>query len=368
MNAVAHSSLSRVFTDLTASTLISSMVRSAFSCESAGLASNIGKTSRAAETNKRRSSVDLFSMSPFVLFWFGRMRNRWRAYAALRALKLFRARSSQEVRGRTLENKLQTDLHSSASARTDYRIRSRHVRGRAGTAESSRARHRRVVMPPAVLSPEWIGKVRVIEEVEKFPTELHVDAFTEMKNLHYGEVHIAEAKIAKGVAAHGAKRAGRGRSHHRLALRVTTKCSELICRGLAAGGGDARSGRGGCARRRSDHVSGCVGHEVCVGDPRDTSGLGRLEVRRTSCEIPTVYTLTRAAKISSGVNHAPRLRTKHADDGIYLPSFQQLPVSFHSGYGVCSGKGEPMPHIVIAAGVLALRVIAVHRQAGTGAE
>src|SRR5580692_3138616 len=90
MNAVAHSSLSRVLIDVkasstsegsrpiigympfcarfTASTLISSMVRSAFSCANAGLGTK-NEPSKAATTDKRWSSVCMFSMSPLSLLF-----------------------------------------------------------------------------------------------------------------------------------------------------------------------------------------------------------------------------------------------------------------------------------------------------------
>src|SRR5277367_2637270 len=172
----------------------------------------------------------------------------------------------------------------------------------------------------------------MVEDIEEFRAELHVDSFTEAEHLHGGEVHIPKPEIPEGVATHSAERTRSGWSHHGLSFRVTTPVRELVSSRLAARVCDARRSCGGRTRRHADHVSARVGDEIGVGDPRDARRLCGFEVRRTPGEIPAIHALTGLAQICSGVDDAPRLRTKQADYGIELPSLQQLRISLHARY------------------------------------
>src|SRR5580704_3460085 len=218
------------------------------------------------------------------------------------------------MKRRILENKFQAELHGAASAGADYRIRGGYVRCRAGAAETAGARNRRIVVPPAVLAAERVGKIRMVEDIEEFRAELHVEAFTEAEHLHGGEVHIPKPEIPEGVATHGAERTRSGRSHYRLSFRVAAPVRELVSSRLATRVRDARRSGGGRPRRHSDHVSARVGNEIGVGDPRDAGGLCGFKVRRTPGEIPAIHALTGVAQICPGVDDAPGLRTKQADD------------------------------------------------------
>ena len=182
-------------------------------------------------------------------------------------------------------------------------------------------------MAPPILTAERVGEIRVVEDIEEFRAELHVYAFTEAENLHRGEVHISEAEIAEGVAAHGTERTRCGRSHYGLPLCVAPPTCELVGGRLATRRGNARRRSRRCAGRNSDHVSASVGNKIRIGNPRDPGGPGGLEVRGTPGEIPAIYCFGGVAEIGSRVDDAPGLRAEQAHDGIELPSFQQLPVT-----------------------------------------
>src|SRR5450432_3884402 len=324
MNAPAHSSLSRVLTDwkasstsvgsrpimgympfcarLTASTLISSMVRSGRSCANAGVESKAVKTHAPAATDKRPSTVCIFIMS--LVPFFGDLDFVASLFAELRepAESLPRPGTASARNAATLENELQSQLHGPASTRSDDRVRRRYVRSRARAAETSRARHRWIVVSPTILTAEWIGKVRMIEHVEEFSADLHPHAFTEAEVLHDREVHVPETEITKRVAAHAAEGPGRRRSHHRFAFRIATPVGQLVRGRLAASRGDAGRRRCGRAWGHADHVPSSVGYKVRIADPWDTGGLGGLKIRRVAGEIPAIHALARQAEIGSGVD------------------------------------------------------------------
>src|ERR1700728_281745 len=129
------------------------------------------------------------------------------------------------------ENKLQSQLHRTASTGTDYRISSGDVRC---SARASERLNRRIVKAETILSAVRVGEIRVIENVEEFGPELRVETLGEMPVLRHREVHVAESRVREDVAAHVAKAPEGGRNHDGIAFRVASE--QIKC----------RAGRTGC--------------------------------------------------------------------------------------------------------------------------
>src|SRR5215469_635076 len=102
--------------------------------------------------------------------------------------------------------------------------------------------------------------------------------------------------------------------------------------------------------RRAQVVAG----RVASGQIVDRIG-ARLEVRRVAEEIPAIGGLSSLAQVIAGTHGSPRLCPIQTNDRSHLPAFEQLGKGFLSRDHVRWGKGEAVPDVIVAAGVLALR-------------
>jgi len=73
---------------------------------------------------------------------------------------------------------------------------------------------------PAILSPEGIGKIGMVEHVEEFGAELSAETFPELPILRDREIPVPKAGIAEDIAAHRAFGSDGWREHNGTAARV----------------------------------------------------------------------------------------------------------------------------------------------------
>src|SRR5437899_1626269 len=101
-----------------------------------------------------------------------------------------------------LEEELQTELDRSVAPRAKHRIESCLVwRGTAATESTSRGRIGVCALPITAGRAVRICIVGVIENVKRLKTELRFGALTQIEILADGEVNVAEAGVAKNIAA-----------------------------------------------------------------------------------------------------------------------------------------------------------------------
>src|SRR5271166_4487155 len=129
------------------------------------------------------------------------------------------------------EKKLQAQLNRARATGTDDGVGSGDIWS---SATATKASGRGIVKTEAILSAVWIGKVRMVENVEELRPELGVEPFPEMPILGQGEVQVAEARIGEHVAAHVAKLPERGRNHHGVAFGIAAEQIEGRGRGPRA--------------------------------------------------------------------------------------------------------------------------------------
>ena len=68
-------------------------------------------------------------------------------------------------------------------------------------------------MPPAILTAKRVCEVRVVENIEKFRADLHLYALAKMEEFDRRKIRVSESEIAKRIAAHCPKCAGRRWRH-----------------------------------------------------------------------------------------------------------------------------------------------------------
>ena len=121
-----------------------------------------------------------------------------------------------------LKSELQTKLNRAGATGTNDRVGSSNIWCGTPTTEES-ATTRRIVVCISVLPAEWIGEIRVIENIEELRTELGSEMLTPLEVLGHGEIHVLESRIAEDVASHGAEGAECGRDHEGLSAGVAAK-------------------------------------------------------------------------------------------------------------------------------------------------
>src|SRR5271154_5873545 len=163
---------------------------------------------------------------------------------------------------RTLERKLQPQLHGAAAARPDHGIGGGHVRR--GAAAAKRL-HRRIVQTKPVLPAVRICEVGMVENVEELGAELEPHGFSKVEILGHREIEISEAGVLERVPAHVAELAQRRRKHHGASIGVA---AEQIQRSSRSSGCSSVHGQclGGTGRIRRG------------GEVRNSNALLRLEV------------------------------------------------------------------------------------------
>src|ERR1700723_177622 len=78
---------------------------------------------------------------------------------------------------RSLEQQFQTELDGARAARSHHGIGRSHIRRGASAAECRR--NRRIVLPKAILTAVWIGKVRMVQQIEELYAELGAQALSQ---------------------------------------------------------------------------------------------------------------------------------------------------------------------------------------------
>src|SRR4029077_9820827 len=119
----------------------------------------------------------------------------------------------------------------------------------------------------------------------------------------------------------------------------------------------AESGCGLCANRGNARTTGRT-IETEAGNRSRTGG----EVGRVADEIPAIGGLIGSADVIDGVVDGPGLRALQSDDGINLPAFQHLCEGLLPGNRISEREREAMPDVIVAAGVLLLRMVTVLRK------
>src|SRR5712692_8811553 len=255
MNPAAHSSLSVVWIEAKASrtspgsspmsgyipfsarwmasVLISSRVRSRFSCSRAQPRSTKIKTN-AADSRTRRCrcrgvGTDCSSVVCMTLPWIqptltGLFRCRLEYDIKRSSQKIGAGSRSSPAVGETrpsLKSELQPQLNGATATRPNDRVGGRHIGCRTTATEATR---RGIVMCKSVLSTKRVGEVGWVKIIEKFRAELGRKALAEFPILGNGEIYVAETSVAENVAAHCAEGPERGRNHEGLAVRIATEC------------------------------------------------------------------------------------------------------------------------------------------------
>src|ERR1700686_1299304 len=183
----------------TASVLISSMVRSDFSCEKQGKLSEKLTRKRSATDTANEMGNDFIERA----WWCcSRVDTGFDSFPIEKNTGPVGEPAPVQGRYTYLKNKLQTKLYGATAARTDHRVGSSDVGSGASTPE---ARRGRIVEAETILAAIWIGKIRMIENVEELRAELSAEALAEMEVLRHREIHVAETRIRENVASHGAE-------------------------------------------------------------------------------------------------------------------------------------------------------------------
>ena len=78
-------------------------------------------------------------------------------------------------------------------------------------------------MAIGIRSAVGIRKIGMVEDIEKFGSELRGEPFLELPAFGDGQIPVAEASVPERVPAHRSKSSGRRRDHHRVALSKTAK-------------------------------------------------------------------------------------------------------------------------------------------------
>src|SRR5271169_3017646 len=212
MNAVAHSSLSRVLIEanasstsagsrpiigyipvcarLMASTLISSMVRSALRCANAAGGTSTVKAIRTNGVSRRFLGVCRLHMR-VTSICLGMLPASRAADTRIGGVPPSR---STLPAGESLESEFYSQLNCATAARTDDGVRSRHVGSSAGATKAPGTGHGRIVVAPSVLSAKGIREIGMVEEIEEFPAELKSISLAKCPVFHHREIHIAESK------------------------------------------------------------------------------------------------------------------------------------------------------------------------------
>src|ERR1700722_766859 len=236
MNAAAHSSLSRVWTDLSASVtsagsrpmsgycptsarwiasvLISSMVRSERCCARAGELSST-MLDNAVEANnvniaKRLENLRVGPTNFDTRSFLSSFRKRWGRWEADPVL----------INPWQSENKFQAQLNRAAAAGADDGVGGGDVwRG----ATATERLNGRIVESETVLTAVRIGEIGGVENVEDLGPKLGAKAFAKMPVLGHGEVDVTESGVGEGVAPHVAELSEWRWKHDGVALRITTE-------------------------------------------------------------------------------------------------------------------------------------------------
>src|ERR1700730_18631279 len=126
---------------------------------------------------------------------------------------------------RRLDLQPQAELHYAWTAPTQARIALRNVRRLGDESRGTRAGVYRAVGVDA-RGDKTVGQreVRMVENIEDFPTELQLEGFAKFKNLGEGEVHVLEARPVDLIAPKIPKRAAR-----RLRERVWVQVALVRC-------------------------------------------------------------------------------------------------------------------------------------------
>src|SRR5581483_2305012 len=127
------------------------------------------------------------------------------------------------------ENQLQAELHGAAAARSNHRVRCSAVRRRA-TATELVAEQRRIVKAETILSAIRVGKIRMVQNIEKFGAELRTEALGEVPVLGNREIPVAEPGVAENIASRGSERSQRRWKQDRTAVRVAAKQGKRVKR------------------------------------------------------------------------------------------------------------------------------------------
>src|SRR5579863_8030164 len=107
----------------------------------------------------------------------------------------------------------------------------------------------------------------------------------------------------------------------------------------------------------------------CVGSGQVGGRIGtRFKVAGVAEKIPTICGFARVAQVISGIHRSPGLSAIKTHNRSDLPAFEYLGKRLSSGEDIGGREGEAMPHVVVAAGILTLRVGAILRYAETGAK
>src|SRR6185295_10608279 len=137
----------------------------------------------------------------------------------------------------------------------------------------------------------WIGKVRMIENVEKFAAQLEAHTFCEARGFDDGEVPIVQPRATERIAADVAEGAGSMRGENSRLGDVTTPVRKLIRRRRTDG---ARNARSGVRRKPSGDVPQSIDGER-TGIDIGNAGQRGFEIGLTSRQIPSIAELARAA-------------------------------------------------------------------------
>src|SRR5271169_4781251 len=129
---------------------------------------------------------------------------------------------------RQSEKKLQAQLNRARSTRADHWVGRGDIWS--GTT-ATKVRGGRIIQTETVLSAVRIGKVRMVENVEKLRPELNMKPLPELPVLRQREVQVAETRIGERVPAHVAELPERRRNHDRVTLGIATKQIESRGRG-----------------------------------------------------------------------------------------------------------------------------------------
>src|ERR1700731_3303474 len=257
-----------------------------------------------------------------------------------------------QVGASELKDEFQAQLDGAGAARAEYRVEGGVVRS--GAAAAERARLRWIGEGPLAVSaggPPGIGEIGVVEKVKGFHAELRPDSFPELKGFGNRKVHVAETGIAEDVATHVAKLAEAVRDQYGVAdhVAITRGVQRVQCAcAKRCGGGGARgwNGPGGASRAARTKARNAVRADG-------------LEVGRIAEEIPTVGALVASAEVIVLIVDVPRLTRLQSDDGIELPSFQELGPGLFLRKRIGHGKRKAVANVFVAAGMFQQRMGAV---------